>query len=631
VIIGDPGVGKTAVVEGLAQAIVAEQVPDSLSNKKILLLSLSDVIAGTKYRGEFEERMKSIIDEATKIDNEIILFIDEMHTLTGTGSAEGSMDAANLLKPALSRASLQIIGATTIDEYRKNIEKDKALERRFQAIVVEEPSTEDCTKIIQGLRPAYESFHNLVISDEAINAAVQLSQRYITERFLPDKAIDLIDEAAALKGSRSQTTTPEIQTKKDEILKIEKKIEKEVLAQEYEKASKLKEKKEAMLKQIEEVKIAQQQKSKQIQIKENDIGIIVGKMTGIPVTKIMKDEGKKLAHLEDLLHKSIIAQDEAVNEISKSIRRSRVGIASPNRPIGSFIFLGPTGVGKTELVKTLAREVYNNKDALIKIDMSEFMERHNVSRLVGASAGYVGYEEGGQLTEAVRRKPYSVVLFDEIEKAHPEFFNILLQVLEDGYLTDAKGKKVDFRNTIIVMTSNLGAKQLTDEASKIGFDIASDKLKQAEEKFEDRKKQVLKEMKDHFRPEFLNRIDKVIVFKPLTSENIEEVVKLQLNEFNDRLKDKGIAIEASPEAVSLLAEKSYDPQYGARPVRRKLQDLIEDPIAERILDGAFSPGTLIKIDRVKDKEEFSFTATKLEKSDIKVKVAPAKGKLKTKA
>lgn len=631
VLIGEPGVGKTAVVEGLAQAIVAETVPDSLANKKLLSLSLSNVIAGTKYRGEFEERMKSIIDEATKVDNEIILFIDEMHTLTGTGSAEGSMDAANLLKPALSRASLQIIGATTIDEYRKNIEKDKGLERRFQPVVIEEPSTKDCIKIIKGLRPAYEAFHNLVISDEAIEASVQLSQRYITERFLPDKAIDLMDEAAALKGSRSQTTTPEIQAKKDEIIKIEKKIEKEVLAQEYEKASGFKAQKEAILKEIEEIKINQQKKSKHVQINQDDIAVIVGKMTGIPVTKILKDEGKKLANLEELLHKSIIAQDEAVTEISRSIRRSRVGIASPNRPIGSFIFLGPTGVGKTELVKTLAREVYNNKDALIKIDMSEFMERHNVSRLVGASAGYVGYEEGGQLTEMVRRKPYSVVLFDEIEKAHPEFFNILLQVLEDGYLTDAKGKKVDFRNTIVVMTSNLGAKQLTDEASKIGFDISGDSLKKAEEEFEDRKKQVLKELKNHFRPEFLNRIDKTIVFRPLTSENIEEVVKLQLNEFNERLKDKGIAIEATPTAVSLLAEKSYDPQYGARPVRRKIQDLVEDPVAERILDGSFSPGTLVKIDRVSGKDEFSFTASKISKSEVKLKVTPTKRKLKTKA
>jgi len=630
VLIGEPGVGKTAVVEGLAQAIIKEEVPDTISNKKLLSLSLSDVIAGTKYRGEFEERMKSIIDEATKIDNEIILFIDEMHTLTGTGSAEGSMDAANLLKPALSRGSLQIIGATTIDEYRKNIEKDKALERRFQAIVVEEPTTQDCEQIIQGLKPAYEAFHNLIISDEAIKAAVQLSQRYITERYLPDKAIDLVDEAAALKGSRSQATSPEIQAKKEEIIKIEKKIEKEVLKQEYEKASKFKEEKENIVKEIEDIKISQQKKLKQISIQEDDIAVIVGKITGIPVTKIMKDEGKKLAKLEDILHKSIIGQDEAVTEISKSIRRSRVGIASPNRPIGSFIFLGPTGVGKTELVKTLAREVYNNKDALIKIDMSEFMEKHNVSRLVGSSAGYVGYEEGGQLTEMVRRKPYSVVLFDEIEKAHPEFFNILLQVLEDGYLSDAKGKKVDFRNTIIVMTSNLGAKQLTDEAQKIGFNIASDKLKQAEEDFNDRKEQVLGELKNHFRPEFLNRIDKTIVFRPLTSENIEEVVKLQLKEFGNRLKDKQISIEANDETIKLLAKLSYDPQYGARPVRRTIQDRIEDPIAERILDNSFGPGTIIKIGRNKDKEEFTFISSELKKSDIKLKVASAKGKLKTK-
>ncbi|MDH5597118.1 MAG: ATP-dependent Clp protease ATP-binding subunit [Candidatus Peregrinibacteria bacterium] len=631
VLIGEPGVGKTAVVEGLAQAIVKEEIPDSLSGKKILSLSLSNVIAGTKYRGEFEERMKSIIEEATKVDNEIILFIDEIHTLTGTGSAEGSMDAANLLKPALSRGGLQIIGATTIDEYRKNIEKDKGLERRFQPVMVEEPSTEDCIKIIEGLRPAYEAFHNLVITDEAIEAAVHLSQRYITERYLPDKAIDLVDEAAALQGSRSQASTPEIQQKKDEIAKIEKKIEKEVLQQEYEKASALKQKKEGILKEIEEVKIAQQKKQKQIQIKEHDIGVIVGKITGVPVTKIMKDEGKKLANLEDVLHESIIAQDEAVSEISKSIRRSRVGIASANRPIGSFIFLGPTGVGKTELVKTLAREVYNNKEALIKIDMSEFMERHNVSRLVGSSAGYVGYEEGGQLTEAVRRKPYSVVLFDEIEKAHPEFFNILLQVLEDGYLTDAKGKKVDFRNTIIVMTSNLGAKQLTEEASKIGFDISTDKLKQAEEDFKDRKEQVLKELKNHFRPEFLNRIDKTIVFKPLTSENIEKVVELQLKELDKRLGEKGYSIEATPEAISLLAQLSYKPEYGARPVRRKIQDLIEDPIAERILDGSFKEGAQIIIDRTKGKEEFSFSVNSNKKSNIKLKVAPAKGTLRAKA
>ncbi len=623
VLIGEPGVGKTAVVEGLAQAILEDHVPDSLENKKILSLSLSNVIAGTKYRGEFEERMKSIIDEATKVDNEIILFIDEIHTLTGTGSAEGSMDAANLLKPALGRGNLQIIGATTLDEYRKNIEKDKALERRFQAVTIEEPSTEDCLKIIKGLKPAYEAFHNLTITDEAVQSAVQLSQRYITERFLPDKAIDLIDEAAALKGARSQVHHPEIQSKKAEILKIEKKIEKEVLKQEYEKASKLKEKKELILKEIDEMKAAKQKKSKQVKIDENDIAVIVGKITGIPVTKIMKDEGKKLADLENILHKSIISQDEAVSEVAKAIRRSRVGIASPNRPIGSFIFLGPTGVGKTELVKTLAREVYNNKDALIKIDMSEFMERHNVSRLVGASAGYVGYEEGGQLTEMVRRKPYSVVLFDEVEKAHPEFFNILLQVLEDGYLTDAKGKKVDFRNTIIIMTSNLGAKQLTDEATKIGFNLNSDKLKQAEQDFEERKEEVMKEVQNHFRPEFLNRIDKLIVFKPLKNEDIQSIVDLHIKELNERLKEKDIQVELTPKAVELLAKLSYKPEYGARPVRRKVQDLIEDAIAERILDGSFKSGTLVQIDQEGKKESFTFTGKK-SGTDLKVKVKSAK-------
>jgi ATP-dependent Clp protease ATP-binding subunit ClpC len=415
-----------------------------------------------------------------------------------------------------------------------------------------------------------------------------------------------MDEAAALKGGRSQTNTPEIQGKKEEISKIEKQIEKEVMAQEYEKASKLKEKKEQILKEVDEIKIAAQKKLQKAKIDEDDIAKVIGKMTGIPVTKIVKDEGKKLAHLEDVLRKFIIGQEEAVTEVAKSIRRSRVGIASPNRPIGSFIFLGPTGVGKTELVKTLANEVYNNKDALIKIDMSEFMERHNVSRLVGATAGYVGYEEGGQLTEAVRRKPYSVILFDEIEKAHPEFFNILLQVLEDGYLTDAKGKKVDFRNAIIIMTSNLGAKALTAEAVKIGFNLSDDKLKQAEEDFNLKKEQVLKELKDHFRPEFLNRVDKVVVFKPLTNQMIQDIVKLQLTELDERLKEKKITIETTPAAVELLAQLSYKPEYGARPVRRKIQDLIEDPLAERILDGEFKEGMQILIDRVKGKDEFTF-------------------------
>ncbi len=619
VIIGDPGVGKTAIAEGLAQAIVEENVPDSLLNKHILSLSLSNVIAGTKYRGEFEERMKSIIDEAAKVDNDIILFIDEIHTLSGTGSAEGSLDAANLLKPALSRGSMQIIGATTIDEYRKQVEKDKALERRFQPILIEEPSIDECVQIMQGLRPSYEKFHNLSISDGAILEAVKLSKRYIADRFLPDKAIDVMDETAALMGARSQYNTPLLREEKEKIAKIEKKIEKEVYAQEYEKASKLKEKKEAIFKKIEKIKEESQGQRKRVRIDENDIAKTIGKITGIPVTKLLKDESKKLANLEGVLSKFIIGQDEAVGEVSKSIRRSRVGIATPNKPIGSFIFLGPTGVGKTELVRTLAREVYNNPDSFIKIDMSEFMEKHNVSRLIGATAGYVGYEEGGQLTEAVRRKPYSVVLFDEIEKAHPEFFNILLQVLEDGYLTDAKGKRVDFTNTIIIMTSNLGAKQLTQEAAKIGFALSTDKLKQAEDDFKEKKEQVLKELKDHFRPEFLNRVDKVIVFQPLPSEVIQEIVRLQLDELSKRLKEKEIAIETTNEAVELLAKLSYDPQYGARPVRRKIQDLIEDPIAEKMLSDEFKKGDTIKIGRLSDKEELTFM-----KTELKVKTASKK-------
>lgn len=629
IIIGESGVGKTAIVEGLAQAIAEGHVPDALSNKKVLSLSLGSVIAGTKYRGEFEERMKSIVDEAAKVENEIILFIDEIHTLMGTGSAEGSMDAANLLKPGLSRGQLQIIGATTIDEYRKNIEKDKALERRFQSIMAEEPETNDCVAILQGLRESYEQFHNLTITDEAIVAAVQLSQRYITERFLPDKAIDLIDEAAALKGVRSQTVIPGVQEKKEKILKIEKKIEKAVMNQNYEKASELKKQKEAIEKEIEELKAAHQKKQRKEKIKENDIALIVGKITGIPVTKIMKDEGKKLASLEDVLHESIVGQYEAVKEVAKSIRRSRVGITSPNRPIGSFIFLGPTGVGKTELVKTLAKEVYNNKDALIKIDMSEFMERHNVSRLVGSTAGYVGYEDGGQLTEKVRRKPYSVILFDEIEKAHPEFFNILLQVLEDGYLTDGQGKKVDFRNTIIIMTSNLGAKQLTDEAGRIGFNLTTgDEMKKAEQAFDGKRKQVLKELEKQFRPEFLNRIDKTIVFRPLTNEDIKEIVKLQIKELSDRLKHRSITIEATPNAIELLAKISYEPKYGARPIRRKIQDKIEDPIAERILSGEFKDHYHIVVDQEGqgEDEKLVFSGTKKVENKVKLKLEPKKDK-----
>ncbi|QQR82942.1 ATP-dependent Clp protease ATP-binding subunit [Candidatus Peregrinibacteria bacterium] len=611
VIIGDPGVGKTAIVEGLAQAIVEEKVPDSLASKQILSLSMSSVIAGTKYRGEFEERMKNIIEEAMKVENDIILFIDEIHTLSGTGSAEGSLDAANLLKPGLSRGQLQVIGATTIDEYRKQIEKDKALERRFQPVMADEPSLEDSITILKGLRNTYETFHNISITNEALEAAVKLSDRYITDRFLPDKAIDLIDETAAQMGARSQYNSPLIRKEKEKISKIEKQIEKHVYEQNYEEASKLKEKKEEISKKIEAIKKESQNRTKRARMNENDIAKTVGRITGIPVARLMKDESKKLQDLESILHKSIVGQKEAVSEVSKAIRRARVGIANQKRPIGSFIFLGPTGVGKTELVKTLAREVYDNENALIKIDMSEFMERHNVSRLVGATAGYVGYEDGGQLTEAVRRKPYSVVLFDEIEKAHPEFFNLLLQVLEDGYLTDSKGTKVDFTNTIIIMTSNIGADQLTKEAVKIGFALTDDTLKKAEDDFKDKKSEVLKKLKETMRPEFLNRIDRVMVFEPLKKEDVQEIVRLQVADLNKRLKEQHIQVELSAEAVELLAKLSYEPEYGARPVRRKIQDLVEDPIAERILTGEFRSEDTVRIGTLPDKEELTFVSTRL--------------------
>lgn len=611
VIIGESGVGKTAIVEGLAQAIVQERVPDSLVNKRVLSLSLTNVIAGTKYRGEFEERIKNIIDEATQVDNEIVLFIDELHTLSGTGSAEGSMDAANILKPALSRGSLQIIGATTTEEYRKHIEKDKALERRFQPIMVEEPTEADCIKILEGLRKSYEDFHNLTITNEAIHAAVVLSKRYINDRFLPDKAIDLIDEAAALKGARSQINLPQIQKQKNQLNKLQKEIEKMVHQQEYAKASELKIKKEKIEQEIETIKNAEQRQRKRLSIDANDIAHVIGRITGIPVTKLMKDEVQKLVNLEKILNTYIVGQDEAIGEIAKAIRRSRVGIARHERPIGSFIFLGPTGVGKTELVKTLAREVYNNKDALIKIDMSEFMEKHNVSRLVGTSAGYIGYEEGGQLTEAVRRKPYSVILFDEIEKAHPEFFNILLQVLEDGTLTDAKGKKVDFRNTTLIMTSNLGARTLTQEAAKIGFNLADDELKKAESDFDHKKDQVQKEVRDFFRPEFLNRVDKIIVFRPLNQKLIKEIVGLQLKELEKRLAGKNIHIEANDKAIEFLAHTSYEPEFGARPVRRKLQELVEDPIAEKMLAGEFKDGDTIRLGTDKEGKSITFSVLRM--------------------
>lgn len=629
VLVGEPGVGKTAITEGLAQAIVTEQVPDSLLNKRILLLNMGSVVAGTKYRGEFEQRIKDIITEAGKSENQVILFIDELHTVIGAGSAEGSLDAANILKPALSRGSLQVIGATTTDEYRKHIEKDKALERRFQMVQVDEPDADSCVQILTELRDTYEEYHNLVITDEAIKSAVQLSKRYIADRFLPDKAIDVIDEACAEKGARSESNIGVIREKQKKIETIEAKKQNSVSNQQYEKALKLKKQQEVLEKEIEEIKAKKRPKDKQVHLSENDIASVVGRMTGIPVQRLMKSEMKKLLDLENALSKYIVGQDDVLHDTAQAIRRSRTGISDQNRPIGVFIFLGPTGVGKTELVKKIAREVFNSEDAMIKIDMSEFMERHSTSRLVGATAGYVGYEEGGQLTEMVRRKPYSVVLFDEIEKAHPDFFNLLLQVFEDGYITDAQGKKVSFKNTIIIMTSNLGAEELTEEASTIGFDLNDNELKKAENHYEEQSEKVMEKVRDYFRPEFLNRVDKTIVFHPLTQKSIKKIVKLKLDELQDRIKEKDITLEYSNTVVDFLARESYNPRYGAREVRRNVQHYVEDVLAEKLLTQEIKDGDTAKIVRGTGKAKIDIIkapkgkATKKEKETEKELAAVA--------
>ncbi|PIR54736.1 ATP-dependent Clp protease ATP-binding subunit ClpC [Candidatus Peregrinibacteria bacterium CG10_big_fil_rev_8_21_14_0_10_36_19] len=594
VLIGESGVGKTAVCEGLALAIAKDAVPDNLSDMRILSLSMASVVAGTKYRGEFEERIKQIIDEASSQDN-VVLFIDELHTVMGAGSAEGSLDAANILKPALSRGLIRIIGATTTTEFRKHIEKDPALERRFQSIVVEETTAEETLEILYGIRESFEDHHNLIIEDAALEASIKLSKRYLNDRFLPDKAIDLIDEASAKKRIKTSTNNEEIKKLQKRLESIIKKKESCVAKQDYEKAAEYRNEELDVLKLIEEQKYIKVPREKREKVTDEDIAVVVSTMTGVPVTKLVKDDIDKLQSLENTLKEKIIGQEEAIEAVSKAIRRSRAGFADERRPIGSFIFMGPTGVGKTELVKSLAEEVFNDRNALIKIDMSEFMERHNTSRLVGATAGYVGYEDGGQLTEAVRRKPYSVILFDEIEKAHPDVFNLLLQILEDGELTDAKGRRIDFRNTIIVLTSNIGAKRLTDSAAPIGFAASANEQERAEKDFDNTKKEILNDLKDHFRPEFLNRIDKVVVFHALTSDNIKEIVKLNLHNLQTRLNHRNIKIEATPEALDFISEVGFDPKYGARPVRRAIQDLVEDPLTAKFLEGKFSDGDSVKI------------------------------------
>ena len=604
VLIGEPGVGKTAIIEGLAQRIAQGKVPDALKKKRVLVLNLGSVVAGTKYRGEFEQRFEDIIKEASQSEKQIILFIDEIHTVVGAGSAEGSLDAANILKPALSRSGIQVIGATTLDEYR-TVEKDRALERRFQPITVEEPSVEDSIAILKGVKASFEQFHHLAISDEAIEAAVRLSKRYITERYLPDKAIDVLDEASAGKSLQQSEKSPELRSLEEKLEKLSAKQQEAVKEQKYHQALRLKQEQQELKEKLEQAKAAEDGDHRTpAGINEDDIAAVIARMTGVPVTKLLKPEVRRLANLEHILRAHVVGQDDAIRKVARAIRRSRVGIGDSKRPIGSFLFLGPTGVGKTELVRTLAREVFNREDALVKIDMSEFMERHNVSRLIGATAGYVGYEEGGQLTEAVRRKPYSVVLFDEVEKAHPEFFNLLLQILEDGVLTDGQGKQVDFRNTIIVMTSNVGADKLTQQAAKIGFKLGDEATKE-EDEYNEKKEEVLKELKEHLRPEFINRIDHMIVFNALNQVHIRKIVRLHLDELAARLKTQGYEIDVDAKAVSLLGKLGFDPEYGARPVRRTIQEKIEDELAEHILKGIFHPGDTIRIVR-KGEDTFDF-------------------------
>jgi ATP-dependent Clp protease ATP-binding subunit ClpC len=597
-LIGEPGVGKTAIAEGLAHRIVAGDVPDILLNKRVLTLDIGSLVAGTKYRGEFEERLKKIIEELRNT-NDAVLFIDELHTLVGAGAAEGAIDAANILKPPLARGELQCIGATTLDEYRKYIERDAALERRFQPVMVEEPTLEQTIDILMGIRERYEQHHKVTISDEAVRAAADLSSRYITDRHLPDKAIDLIDEAASRVRLRHASAPPELREAQKDLDRITKEKDAAINNQEYEQAAALREAEAAARESTEALRGEWQNSisNDQPTVDEEEIAQVVAMWTGIPVTRIAQEESERLLHMEDALHGRVIGQQEAIEIVSKAVRRARAGLKDPKRPIGSFIFLGPTGVGKTELAKALAEFMFGSEDALIKIDMSEFMERHNVSRLVGAPPGYVGFDEGGQLTEAVRRKNYAVVLLDEVEKAHPEVFNILLQILEDGHLTDAKGRRVDFRNCIIIMTSNLGAKSLQTN-SALGFRPMGDTAEaRAESSYELMKEKVSAELKNNFRPEFLNRIDATVVFRSLTVEEITQIVDLMLARVRDQLRAQQMALEVTQEAKDHIIKLGYDVAYGARPLRRVIQNMVEDVLAEHLLLGKYEPGTTIVVDK----------------------------------
>ncbi len=602
VLIGEPGVGKTAVAEGLAQQIVQNEVPEILRDKRVMTLDMGTVVAGTKYRGEFEDRLKKVMEEIRQANN-VILFIDELHTLIGAGGAEGAIDASNILKPSLARGELQCIGATTLDEYRKYIEKDAALERRFQPIQVDEPTVEESIQILEGLRDRYEAHHRVTITDEAMEAAAKLSDRYITDRFLPDKAIDLIDEAASKVRLRSYTTPPNLKELEQKLEEVKKEKDAAVQSQEFEKAASLRDSEQRLRKDLEETesKWKEKQGQENSEVTVEDIASVVSIWTGVPVSALTKDESERLLNMEDILHSRLIGQEEAVKAVSKAIRRARAGLKDPKRPIGSFIFLGPTGVGKTELARALAESMFGDEDAMIRIDMSEYMEKHATSRLVGSPPGYVGYEEGGQLTEKVRRKPYSVVLLDEVEKAHPEVFNILLQVLEDGRLTDSKGRTVDFRNTVLIMTSNVGANELKRN-KYVGFSLGDE-----EQSYKDMRSKVTEELKKAFRPEFLNRIDETIVFHSLEKKHMKHIVELMVKELQKRLIDQEIDFSLSDKAVEKIAKEGFDPEYGARPLRRSIQKNVEDLLSEELLKEKIHKGQKVKID-LDDKGEFAIVS-----------------------
>jgi len=591
ILIGESGVGKTAIVEGLAQQIVSQSVPSNLQDKKIFTLDLGSLVAGSRYRGDFEERLKKVLAEI-KEDGDVILFIDEVHTLVGAGAAEGAIDAASILKPMMARGEIQTIGATTNSEFRKYVEKDKALERRFQPIYVDEPSVFETIEILNGLKKRYEAFHNLTITDNAVSSAAKLSQRYISDRFLPDKAIDLIDEAASRVRIRALVTPPDLKEINKDINKIVNEKEDAIKSQDFERAAQLRDKEKQLIKEKREIEERNKRSdhTEKIVVDENEIAEVLSSWTGVPVYKLTSTESKKLMNMEKELHRRVVGQDEAIKTVSKAIRRTRSGLKDPKRPIGSFMFLGPSGVGKTELAKTIAEFLFDREEALIQIDMSEYMEKHSVSKLVGSPPGYVGYDEGGQLTEAIRRRPYSVILLDEVEKAHPDVFNILLQIFEDGHLTDSQGRRVDFKNTVIIMTSNLGAREI-QKNTPLGFKAADNR----ELSYNEIKDKVMSELKQTFRPEFLNRVDEVIVFHKLTKEQIYSIIDLMISRLAQQLELQGIIIEITESAKELLLKKGYDEKMGARPMRRSIQNLIEDPISEKIINGEIKSGQAIRV------------------------------------